>query len=40
MLSIASALGNPADVSGARPFLRNFADDAGRMQACLVGITV
>ena len=40
MLSIASALGNPADVSGARAFLRDFADDAGRMQARLAGIAV
>ena len=40
MLLIASVLSNPADVSGARAFLRDFTDDAGRMQARLTGITV
>ena len=40
MLSMASAIGNAADVSGARGFLRDFASDAGRMQARLAGINV
>ena len=38
MVSIASAIGNSADVSGARAFLRDFANDAGRMQARLAGM--
>ena len=40
MLSIASAVGNIANVSGARAFLRIFAADAGRMQGRLVGIAM
>ena len=40
MVSIASAIGNSADVSGARAFLRDFANDAGRMQARLAGMIV
>ena len=40
MVSIASAIGNAADVSGARAFLRDFASDAGRMQARLQSMIV
>ena len=40
MLSIAGALGNAADVSGARGFLQDFAQDASRMHARLAGIQV
>ena len=40
MVSIAGALGNAADVSGARGFLTDFARDASQMHARLAGIAV
>ena len=40
MVSMAGALGNAADVSGARGFLRDFANDAGLMHRCLARINV
>ena len=40
MISMAGALGNTADVSGAREFLRDFATDAGRTHRRLARIIV
>ena len=40
MISMAGALGNAADVSGARGFLNDFAVDAGRIHRRLAHITV
>ena len=40
MVSMADAIGNAADVSGARDFITDFAREAGRMQERLAGIAV
>ena len=40
MVSITSAIGNSADVCGARAFLHDFANDAGRMHARLARMIV
>ena len=39
MISMVGALGNAADVSGARGFLRDFATDAGRIHRRIARIT-